>query len=137
MKVTLNDLRPGAIFVTDDGTYAVKVAHHRYLNEQQQFLCVSLSDGSFVHFPDGNSTLVEEVGLYGTPQEEQEEATRTALAELNEAWHACELAAQNHSSDQFRLCMKRLEMADQWFKRRSVRVYYDQNKAEHFLSGNA
>jgi len=134
MKVMLYELRPGAIFVTEDGVYAVK-SEYRYNNTNPQFQCILLESGEYAHFPAGNKTLVEEVELTKI-QEENEKVVSNALAEFNEAWRACEAAAYSHSSEQFRLCMKRLDAVDRWFKQRDIRVYYDQNKAEHFLSGS-
>lgn len=60
---TLNELRYGAIFVTHDGTYAVK-SEYRYSNDpQSQCLCILLESGEYAHFVDGNKTLVREIVL--------------------------------------------------------------------------
>lgn len=59
--VYLRDLRPGAVFVTREGTYAVK-SEYRYSSEPlAQCECILLASGEYAHFRDGNETLVREV----------------------------------------------------------------------------
>lgn len=60
---TLWELRKGAIFVTEDGAYAVK---SEYRNPDGQCQCILLASGEYAHFKDGNHTIVFEVIL---PQE--------------------------------------------------------------------
>lgn len=55
-ETTLEDLRPGAIFVTREGVYAVK-SEYCYGNASQ-YLCILLESGEYAHFPDGNATIV-------------------------------------------------------------------------------
>jgi hypothetical protein len=59
-EVKLWDLRPGAIFVTRDGCYAVK---SEYLYPNGVCECVLLASGEYAHFEQGNRTLVREVRL--------------------------------------------------------------------------
>lgn len=61
-EVMLKDLRPGALFVTPKGVYAVKSEYH-YPNGECE--CVLLESGEYAHFPDGNQTLVREVEIDG------------------------------------------------------------------------
>src|SRR2546430_1819646 len=63
--VMLKDLRPGAVFVTREGIYAVK-SEYRYSSEPlAQCECVLLASGEYAHFRDGNETLVREVSVAG------------------------------------------------------------------------
>lgn len=77
---TLGQLRPGAIFVTEDGTYAVKSEYH-YPNGIDPVAdsegvnatceCVLLDGGEYAHFEHGNATVVHEVSMpqmYATNQ---------------------------------------------------------------------
>ncbi len=64
-EVTLKDLRPGAVFVTRNGTYAVKSEYYYDNGPQSQYQCVLLASGEYAHFPDGNRTLVREVKVDG------------------------------------------------------------------------
>ncbi len=58
---TLGELRYGALFVTQEGTMAVK-SEYRYSNDPQaQCLCILLESGEYAHFVDGNKTLVREI----------------------------------------------------------------------------
>ncbi len=67
-EVTLKELRPGAVFATHDGIYAVKSEYY-YDGPQTQCQCVLLTSGEYAHFPDGNRTLVREVQVEGfTPE---------------------------------------------------------------------
>jgi hypothetical protein len=60
---TLDELRKGALFVTQDGTYAVK-SEYRYSNDpQSQCLCILLESGEYAHFKDGNKTVVREIRI--------------------------------------------------------------------------
>lgn len=59
-ETTLEALRPGAIFVTRDGCYAVK-SEYFYPNGVCE--CVLLASGEYAHFKDGNRTLVREVRI--------------------------------------------------------------------------
>jgi hypothetical protein len=60
---TLRELRYGAIFVTRDGTYAVK-SEYRYSNDHNaQCLCILLESGEYAHFADGNDTVVREISI--------------------------------------------------------------------------
>lgn len=64
-EVMLKDLRPGAIFVTREGIYAVKT-EYRYGSEvQSQCECILLESGKYAHFKDGNQTLVRQVRIGG------------------------------------------------------------------------
>jgi hypothetical protein len=58
-EVTLRELRPGAVFVTRDGIYAVKGG--TFLGDQYE--CTRLTDGHYVSLAHGNETLVKEVKL--------------------------------------------------------------------------
>jgi hypothetical protein len=60
-EVMLGDLRPGAIFIMQDGSYAVKSLHHDRLTAHN--VCVSLATGNYIRLPDGNQTLVREVRM--------------------------------------------------------------------------
>lgn len=57
-KTTLGQLRPGAVFATEDGVYAVKSEYY-YPNGQCQ--CILLASGEYAHFPEKNATTVYEV----------------------------------------------------------------------------
>lgn len=59
-EVTLEELRPGAIFVTRNGTYAVK-SEYRYSSDNRDCQCILLDSGEYAHFPEGNKTMVREV----------------------------------------------------------------------------
>lgn len=59
-EIALKDLRPGAIFMTPKGDYAVKSEYH-YPSGQCE--CVLLSSGEYAYFDDGNQTLVREVRM--------------------------------------------------------------------------
>lgn len=48
-KTTLVELRKGALFVTEDGTYAVKTKY-RYDEEPYQYQCILLESGQYAHF---------------------------------------------------------------------------------------
>ena len=56
--VPLSELRPGAIFETQDGVRAVK---SEYRNVDLAIQCVLLGSGKYAHFHDGNATLVREI----------------------------------------------------------------------------
>lgn len=57
-EVTISDLRPGALFVTRNGVYAVKT---EYLYPDGQCECVLMESGEYAHFSQGDKTLVREV----------------------------------------------------------------------------
>jgi len=57
---TLDDLRPGAVFVTLDGVKAVK-SKYKYTNGQSQWECILLASGEFAHFPEENQTKVRQI----------------------------------------------------------------------------
>src|SRR6266704_184474 len=63
--VHLRDLRPGAVFVTREGTYAVKSEYFYTGDSESQCECVLLASGEYAHFRDGNETLVREVSVAG------------------------------------------------------------------------
>lgn len=56
----LGNLRPGAMFRTKDGIWAVK---SRYLEDipEEQNSCIQLLDGDIALFKDGNDTLAKEI----------------------------------------------------------------------------
>lgn len=58
---TLEELREGALFITKDGTLAVK-SQYRMSNNQCE--CILLSSGSYAHFERRNSEPVIEVDLH-------------------------------------------------------------------------
>lgn len=60
-QTTLAELRPGAVFVTRDGTYAVKSEYRHEL----QCECVLLASGEYAWFKDRDKTLVREVRVEG------------------------------------------------------------------------
>ena len=62
---TLRDLRPGAVFVTEDGIMAMKTEYHTF-NNCTQFNCYLVSSGESAHFKDGDLTLVEEIPVHAT-----------------------------------------------------------------------
>jgi hypothetical protein len=69
-ETTLDALRPGALFVTRDGIYAVK-SEYRYSGAPgSQWQCILLASGEYAHFPEGNKTLVRVVGGQGEPKVE-------------------------------------------------------------------
>lgn len=56
--VSLEELPPGTVFVTQDGILAVK-SEYRYGNEvDSQCRCILLGSGEYAHFKEGNDTLV-------------------------------------------------------------------------------
>lgn len=60
-ETTIGDLRPGAVFATGSGTYAVK-SEYKYSDEASaQYQCILLESGEYAHFKDGNATGVWEV----------------------------------------------------------------------------
>lgn len=62
-SMTLLELRPGAVFVTNDGVYAVKSEYRYDSSPRSQCECVLLESGEYAHFKDGNQTIVSEVSL--------------------------------------------------------------------------
>lgn len=64
---TLDALPPGALFVTDDGTMAVKSEYKYYNTPDGQWLCVLLATGEYAHFEHGNKTLVQLVPAQPAP----------------------------------------------------------------------
>jgi hypothetical protein len=64
-EVYLRDLRPGAVFVTREGIYAVKSEYYYTGDSESQCECVLLASGEYAHFRDGNETLVREVSVEG------------------------------------------------------------------------
>lgn len=60
-ETTIGALRPGAVFATGNGTYAVK-SEYEYSNESDaQYQCILLESGEYAHFKQGNATRVWEV----------------------------------------------------------------------------
>lgn len=60
-ETTIEALRPGAVFATGSGTYAVK-SEYKYSNETDaQYQCILLESGEYAHFKQGNATRVWEV----------------------------------------------------------------------------
>lgn len=57
---TLDDLRPGALFVTRDGVKAVK-SKYKYGDGSTQWECILLASGEFAHFPEKNQTQVRQI----------------------------------------------------------------------------
>ena len=57
---TLDELRPGAIFVTRSGVKAVK-SEYRYGDGSTQWECILLSSGEFAHFPNKNEEEVRQI----------------------------------------------------------------------------
>jgi hypothetical protein len=62
-EMALKDLRPGAIFMTSDGKYAVKSKHYSGTSPYDQYECVLLSSGEYAQFTEGNWTRVREVRM--------------------------------------------------------------------------
>lgn len=62
-ETTLAQLRPGAIFVTRDGTYAVKSEYRYESRVDSQYECILLESGEFAHFPNKNQTIVREIEI--------------------------------------------------------------------------
>lgn len=68
-KTTLGQLRPGAVFATEDGVYAVKTQYHHDIIDMHEdesgvnlrCQCVLLGNGQYGVFNDGNKTVVYEV----------------------------------------------------------------------------
>lgn len=60
-EVSLKELRPGAVFITRNGTYAVKSQYQYNSSRNAQCLCILLENGEIAYFADGNNTLVREV----------------------------------------------------------------------------
>ncbi|BCL83132.1 hypothetical protein ccbrp13_55970 [Ktedonobacteria bacterium brp13] len=60
-RITLLELRPGAVFVTDDGVYAVKSEYRYSSHPTAQCECILLDSGEYAHFTNGNQTMVREV----------------------------------------------------------------------------
>lgn len=62
---TLDELQPGAVFITEDGIKAVKSGYYRGNecgNEPDcQWQCVLLSGGEYAHFPEKNRTRVRQI----------------------------------------------------------------------------
>ncbi len=63
--ITLGELRPGAVFVTRDGTKAIKTKYSTTVNKGRyvdlQCDCYLLCDGVYAHFPKGNDTEVRQI----------------------------------------------------------------------------
>lgn len=60
-QTTLDGIRKGAVFATEDGVYATKT-EYKYGDEAgSQWMCILLESGEFAHFPDKNKTIVYEV----------------------------------------------------------------------------
>jgi hypothetical protein len=59
-EMPLKDLRPGAIFVTRDGVYAVKTEYHHLSGV---CMCILLASGSCAEFAGGNLEMVQEVRI--------------------------------------------------------------------------
>lgn len=59
-EMPLKDLRPGAVFVTRDGCYAVKTEHHYYSGV---CACILLASGGYANFKNGNLEMVREVRI--------------------------------------------------------------------------
>ena len=57
---TLDDLRPGAVFITREGIKAVK-SEYKYSDGQSQWECILLASGEFAHFPEKNQTEVRQI----------------------------------------------------------------------------
>lgn len=58
---TLRKLRPGALFITDDGTQAVKTEYSNGNGPDSQCQCVLLSSGEYADFPEKNDTRVRRI----------------------------------------------------------------------------
>lgn len=56
--VTLDDLPPGYVFITQDGILAVKSEYHYSNGLDAQWRCILLGSGEYAHFENGNDTLV-------------------------------------------------------------------------------
>ncbi len=56
---TLDELRPGAVFITRDGIKAVK-SKYTYSNGAQ-WECILLAGGEFAYFPEENQTQVRQI----------------------------------------------------------------------------
>lgn len=65
--VTLEELRPGAIFETESGSLVVK-SEYRYDSKNPQPLCILLGSGEFAHFPQKQLTKVREILVWITEQ---------------------------------------------------------------------
>lgn len=57
-RISIKNLRNGALFVTKEGIKAIKSEYH-YPNGNSQ--CVLLSNGEYAHFPKGDKTLVTQI----------------------------------------------------------------------------
>lgn len=57
---TLDDLRPGAAFITRERVKAVK-SEYKYGDVQSRWECILLASGEFAHFPDMNQTEVRQI----------------------------------------------------------------------------
>jgi hypothetical protein len=62
-EIALKDLRPGAVFMTSDGKYAVKSKHYSGTSPYDQYECILLASGEYAQFTDGNWTRVREVRM--------------------------------------------------------------------------
>lgn len=59
--VTLNELRPGAVFITEDGKKAVKSEYRSGNERDPQWECILLASGEYAWFPEGNNTRVRQI----------------------------------------------------------------------------
>lgn len=57
---TLDKLRPGAVFTTEDRVKAVK-SEYKYGDGTTQWECILLASGEFAHFPKKNQTKVRQI----------------------------------------------------------------------------
>lgn len=61
--ITLEELRPGVLFLAMNGVVAVKTAYRSGDEEGAQCRCVRLADGFYASFPFRNGTFVQEILL--------------------------------------------------------------------------
>lgn len=60
-RVQIKNLRNGALFVTKEGTQAVK---SEYFYPDGNSECILLSSGEYAQFPKGDKTLVTEISSF-------------------------------------------------------------------------
>lgn len=58
--LTLDELRPGAVFETRDHVKAVK-SEYKYGDSSTQWECILIASGEFAHFPEKNQTQVRQI----------------------------------------------------------------------------
>lgn len=88
----LSALRPGAVFMTEEGILALKTEYHTF-SDMTQCDCYLLESGEAAHFPNKDTELVKEIpySISGATAEVTPPEVRTLAIENHRLWQVLDM----------------------------------------------